>query len=1277
MAARYRNISLQADFMGTVGKILVDEHYPTEIDEPPLFDKIESIRSNVKFEQCYERSKLIGDGKFGKVYLVRERATGTEFAAKVIRLKQQADRQEVEREVSILTQLRHPRIAQIYDAFYTANNEVVLVMEIVRGGELFDRVADENYVLTEQAVVMIICQLCEAIDYIHEQNILHLDIKPENIMCVSQTGNRIKLIDFGLARYYDGTQELRYMAGTPEFAAPEVIKYEQLDFSTDMWSVGVITYILLSGYSPFLGENICETYCNVEKGAWEFTEEFDSVSEEAKDFVSRLIVYDKRKRMLPKECLAHPWIAKHRAKASSDTILEGPAEGPIMDKKQMMRYNAKRKFRLFYGYMRVITYVKVLIELNRLRRTAMTCRMSQSGQKYFETLLLVAEQEKQMVQQGISKENLSEMLLPMSPEENVSDDKPSKIGEASTSGVDSEGKETLSTGSRTPSELSSPEETSKNIKAAPAAATRTDLIETETLEQPSNKRKSANKTDHKDPSALKPPLPTSQPKVKVPSPSNDNKELKKVEHEKKPSLEKRISIPEVIVTVPPEKATAKPLKTKDTENKTEKKSPSSTLKEASVTENATRRTEVKKPPALILRKSASLERATLAQEQTERRSLREKKPPSLESLPVTQPKSPVSAPIEPLKFIKKPRDISSRESSSERKKNVDVKSEDTRIQTSGEVLVIRDGSLKKVGSGKNICEATTEKSLEKTVKEAAKTEKEGGESLRVRKSSAPEAIITVPPKKTVLGTPQATATDENRTTPMRMNRFRSSESGDSTKENRSTEEKAPTRQGALRKKEKPAENPLIDSMFPAPQQTTLGPTLSRKKTSTAEPKPPPLSTEVTPPAVKQSSKDATEKKAVSPTPHKRGGLVQEKLSKLLNATNAAAKEEKVKVFPKSPLKDVHSLKREQDTIQEQKKAKLLPITTESKTTTTFLTSTSTKTRIANTEKKIQLISQGKNIEEVERTSTEQDNTNVRKITLKKAESQDVPGLTTTMKKNVVKQDSLRSTAEKERVEEECKESAKTVKTARSAVSKLVDKVTVEESSKMNGKTTKLSISGTKDVTRKVNEKAEVDIAAEGKTQKKSEVTAKEKVKMSIDVEKDSNKGSIGKTTVQKVVINPASSPSSSKEDLKGNVSVRMRKPSPESKLPAHDPSKMKENAAEVKKNSDTKLPTLSKNAPNDVPAMITKTTSVKMREGSKDGDETEIKKKRATIAFSSDFDKKSGFVPRDDFSFDALKEKLIRRVSTDHTKPKPKKECIPITSLSSVRDRLKQFESKK
>lgn len=130
-------------------------------------------------------------------------------------------------------------------------------------------------------------------------------------MCVSQTGNRIKLIDFGLAQYYDGSKDLLLMAGTPEFAAPEVIKFEPLDFQTDMWSVGVITYILyclyhffssycdvyffsLSGISPFLGDNNSETYNNVEKGIWEFDEEaFSNISQLAKDFVSKLLVYNK------------------------------------------------------------------------------------------------------------------------------------------------------------------------------------------------------------------------------------------------------------------------------------------------------------------------------------------------------------------------------------------------------------------------------------------------------------------------------------------------------------------------------------------------------------------------------------------------------------------------------------------------------------------------------------------------------------------------------------------------------------------------------------------------------------------------------------------------------------------------------------------------------------------------------------------------------------------------------------------------------------------------
>ncbi|CAI5454321.1 unnamed protein product [Caenorhabditis angaria] len=391
MSFRTRRFSLQVP-MGTEpsgsGKIKVDEHYPSELDEPPPFDvrKIENIRANVKFDTLYQVTKLLGDGKFGKVYCVIEKATGHEFAAKFIKIRKEADRAEVEREVSILTQLRHPRIAQIYDAFYTTTNDVVLIMEIVRGGELFDRVAEESYELSELAVVMIVCQLCEAIDYIHKQNILHLDVKPENIMCVSLTGNRIKLIDFGLARHYDGKQELKYMAGTPEFAAPEVIKFEKLDYHTDMWSIGVITYILLSGYSPFLGDTLGDTYCNVEKGVWEFTEEFDTVSAEAKDFVEKLLIYDQSKRMLPHECLNHPWIAKHRQKAACNAVLEKPLNAPPLDKEQYMKYTRRRKLRS------LIIYVKFVIEMNRLRQ-----KLSVNAVKFFDPLIKKTQTDEQRV----------------------------------------------------------------------------------------------------------------------------------------------------------------------------------------------------------------------------------------------------------------------------------------------------------------------------------------------------------------------------------------------------------------------------------------------------------------------------------------------------------------------------------------------------------------------------------------------------------------------------------------------------------------------------------------------------------------------------------------------------------------------------------------------------------------------------------------------------------------------------------------------------------------
>lgn len=114
----------------------------------------------------------------------------------------------------------------------------------IQGGELFERVIEEDYVLTEKACMVFMRQICEGVEFIHSKNIIHLDLKPENVLCLTKTGNRIKIIDFGMARRYDPSKTLQVLFGTPEFVAPEIVNFDRIGFYTDMWSVGVICYVL-------------------------------------------------------------------------------------------------------------------------------------------------------------------------------------------------------------------------------------------------------------------------------------------------------------------------------------------------------------------------------------------------------------------------------------------------------------------------------------------------------------------------------------------------------------------------------------------------------------------------------------------------------------------------------------------------------------------------------------------------------------------------------------------------------------------------------------------------------------------------------------------------------------------------------------------------------------------------------------------------------------------------------------------------------------------------
>ncbi|NXG01432.1 MYLK2 kinase, partial [Sakesphorus luctuosus] len=284
---------------------------------------------------------ILGGGKFGEVHTCIEKETGLKLAAKVIRKQGAKDKEMVLLEIDVMNQLNHRNLIQLYDAIETAR-EIILFMEFVEGGELFERIIDDDYHLTEVDCMVFVRQICEGIRFMHHMHVLHLDLKPENILCVAATGHMVKIIDFGLARRYNPNEKLKVNFGTPEFLSPEVVNYEQVSYSTDMWSMGVITYMLLSGLSPFLGDDDTETLNNVLAANWYFDEEtFESVSDEAKDFVSNLIIKDKSARMSADQCLQHPWLNNLAEKAKR---CNRRLKSQVLLKKYVMRRRWKKNF---------------------------------------------------------------------------------------------------------------------------------------------------------------------------------------------------------------------------------------------------------------------------------------------------------------------------------------------------------------------------------------------------------------------------------------------------------------------------------------------------------------------------------------------------------------------------------------------------------------------------------------------------------------------------------------------------------------------------------------------------------------------------------------------------------------------------------------------------------------------------------------------------------------------------------------------------------------------
>lgn len=263
----------------------------------------------------YEMGEELGSGQFAIVRKCKEKSSGSEYAAKFIKKRRLSSsrrgvsREEIEREITILREIQHSNIITLHDIFEN-KTDVILILELVSGGELFDFLAEKES-LTEEEATQFLKQILDGVHYLHSKRIAHFDLKPENIMLLDKNvpNPRIKLIDFGIAHQIKAGNEFKNIFGTPEFVAPEIVNYEPLGLEADMWSIGVITYILLSGASPFLGETKQETLTNISGVNYDFDEEyFSNTSELAKDFIRRLLVKDPKKRMTIDDSLQHPWI---------------------------------------------------------------------------------------------------------------------------------------------------------------------------------------------------------------------------------------------------------------------------------------------------------------------------------------------------------------------------------------------------------------------------------------------------------------------------------------------------------------------------------------------------------------------------------------------------------------------------------------------------------------------------------------------------------------------------------------------------------------------------------------------------------------------------------------------------------------------------------------------------------------------------------------------------------------------------------------------------------